>query len=378
MANCPRCLAIIDDGSAYCGGCGRPRIVDSLRNPVVRTTWRLPWVPIQQALLGALVVWLLITLGVAFLRELKVVRDSELLIQDNHFNEAWAQLKPFVAEHPDHAKGAFLCGRATIRLDLDDKAKACLTAASTASPQLAKELSDDFRGVLTARTRALGCSAQAFGYVLAKAEKLGAPFIPAVVGGLDQVLDSCRAGQGDRQAWLIGSILMKQHLADDLAASVYAAATGRALAQARYRDARMLALQGERVVPAHAANFEALLDGERRRVQVTVATLRGLCESLKVDPRYRSAASWCFPASAPPAVQTARDGWGKPVHYGPLAAAGSESCRPGFILVSFGAAKTQVQDGQQTPASGISCRLFPGANESWQLPERFWLPLESH
>jgi hypothetical protein len=376
MATCSRCLAFTDDATAYCSGCGKPRIAESLRAPVIPASWHIPSVPLQQTLVVVTAVWLLITCGVAFLREWKAVRDGEALIGESKFAPAWNQLGPFVAEHPEHAKGAFLCGQAALRLGFDAPAKECLDHLSSSSPELAAKLLDDFRGVLATKARTIDCSAATFTGLLDEASRLSAPLVDSVVGALDGTLDRCRAGSSDHEAWEIGAVLTKRGLAGDPVAKAYVAATNRALVQARYADARMLAQQGERVVPKHAADLEALLDGERRKVVATMTTLRGLCESIKVDPRYRSGFSWCFPAAAPPEVQAAKDGWGNPVHYLPQNAMGSDACRQGFVLAAYGVADRQEQGWPLTPASGIECRVSWGS-EGWQLPARVWLAKES-
>jgi hypothetical protein len=374
MVSCSRCLSITDSESAYCGTCGRPRIAESLRAPFTRPEWQIPLVPLQQLLLVVLALWLAITIGVAFLREFKAVRDSEKLLAENLYAPAWERLSPFVADHPEHDKGLLLCGKATIQLGLFQPAEDCLTKLTAVSPEMAKQLADDYRDVLSARARSLACSADAFRNLLAEAGTLGPSFAPSVLGGIDGVIETCRAARNEFEAWQFGTSLVRQGLGVELVAKGYVPALARALAQGRYADARAFAVQAEQINPARATDIEAVLDGERRKTQATIATLRSLCENLRSDAHYRQTASWCFPAGAPAAVLAAKDGWGKTVVYGAQDPPDDKGCRQGFVLASYGV-NGEPSAGKQTPAAGIACRFSSGI-ESWQLPNRFWLARE--
>ncbi len=59
MPSCPRCDTLIDAGWAFCGACGKPRITESLRIPVVQPDWQKR---VLQVLIGVVAFWLLITL----------------------------------------------------------------------------------------------------------------------------------------------------------------------------------------------------------------------------------------------------------------------------------------------------------------------------
>jgi hypothetical protein len=73
-------------------------------------------------------------------------------------------------------------------------------------------------------------------------------------------------------------------------------------------------------------------------------------------------------------VQAAKDGWGRTLHYAPLAASVPQGCELGFELTSYGGNGVKSND-RQSPGSGITCRFVYGS-ESWQLPNRFWLARE--
>ena len=123
MERCPRCSKVVEANWAYCPVCYRPRILESLQAPVVQPVWQ------RQVLLGLIAVaslWLLVTVGVAFLREAKAVRISRVLLSEGKTQEAWGLLQPFLAEHPEHRQALFLSGKATIRLGLKEEPKRCL------------------------------------------------------------------------------------------------------------------------------------------------------------------------------------------------------------------------------------------------------------
>src|SRR5881227_3679276 len=108
MSNCPRCLALTNDDFAYCAVCNRPRIVESLRAPMVPPNWLQP---LQKILLGVLSLWLVITLGVAAFREAKAVRDARQLLAQQDPKDAWALLGPFLQDNPEHKQGLLLGGQ---------------------------------------------------------------------------------------------------------------------------------------------------------------------------------------------------------------------------------------------------------------------------
>lgn len=381
MSNCPRCLALTNEDFAYCAVCGRSRIVESLRAPVIPPGWLRP---LQQIMLGVLSLWLVVTLGVAFLREAKAVRDARQLLAEQHPQEAWVLLEPFLQDHPRHEQGLLLGGQAAIRLSLmaqaDQRtqanylgqAKQRLGTLTEISPELGKQLGDDYSQVLAQGTRATGCNAAGFSSLLKSSQDLGTSFPPSVIAGLDGVVEACRQNRNDWELVRISSLLTEQGQAAELTGKGYVPAISKALEQARYNDARALAQQAVRIVPAGAGEVQKVLDAERAKVEATKKTLGDLCQALKNDPRNYIGDKWCFPTTIPASVQTAKDGWGKAIHYNIFAADTGQTCHPGGSLASYGAADEPPTKGERSsPASGITCRLVSGA-ESWQLPDSYW------
>jgi hypothetical protein len=367
MSNCPRCLALTNDDFAYCAVCNRPRIVESLRAPMVPPNWLQP---LQKILLGVLSLWLVITLGVAAFREAKAVRDARQSLAAEHPQEAWALLGPFLQDNPEHKQGLFVGGQAAIRLDLMADAQKCLGTLTGLSPELGKQLGDNYRQVLTGKARAIGCDAAGFSKLLEGAQSLGDSFPASVTAGLDGFVEACHKNQNDWAPVQVSSQLARQGQEIDLIGKGYVPAIGRALGGGRYNDAKVLAQYAVRAAPARAGEIKTVLDAERAKVTATKKTLGDLCQALQNDPRYHTGDTWCFPDVAPPNVQTARDGWGKAFVYTAFAPASGQTCHPGISLASYGAAGQPTQE-RLSPAGGITCNLVSGV-QTWQLPSKYW------
>jgi hypothetical protein len=316
--------------------------------------------------------WLVATVAVAFLREAKAVRDSRELLAQERAQEAWVLLAPFLGGHPEHQQALFLCGKATIRLSLETEAKQCLERLGELSPELTKSLDEDYRQVLSWQSRSLPCDVSAFGELLARAETLGQPYSASVLAGLDGVIEACRTARNEYEPWRFAALMAEKGWSANLVDQGYVPAIKRAASQTRYADAAALAHQAVRMVPDGSAAVEAALEDERGKVSQTVETLRGLCSDLQVDAKYRADGSWCFPAEIPPAVQAARDGWGRGLLYGPFDPDATSDCHQGFALTSYGGDAAETPDDYQSPAAEIVCSFVAGW-ESWQVPNRFWL-----
>lgn len=261
MERCPRCFKVIELSWPYCPVCRRPRILESLKAPVEQPAWR------QRALQGAVAffsLWLVITVGVAFLREAKAVRDSRALLAEGKAREAWSLLQPFLPTDPDHRQALFLCGKATIRLSLRDEAKMCLQRVEELSPELAQELREDYGPILAEQTRMAGCNAEAFQGLLEWGDELGANLANHVMGGLDEVVEACHALRYREDLPQIYAVLEERGQALALVERGYVPAISRAVAQARYQDAESLARRAINQVPEGAVAVEAALKDERR------------------------------------------------------------------------------------------------------------------
>jgi hypothetical protein len=316
--------------------------------------------------------WLIVTLGVAFLREAKAVRDARPLLAAGKAQEAWTLLGPFLQSHPRHEQGLLLGGQATIRLNQMTEAKQFIETLTEISPELGKQLGDDYRQFLSQKAQAVGCNPDAFLQLLSSAQSLGDSFPKSVTAGFGGVAEACqKAGSGWTSVHL-ASQLTDLGMGADLIKKGYVPAIGRALGQARYGDAKALAQQAVQAVPAEIGEVKKVLDGERAKVAATIKTLSGLCQSLKNDPRYHPGDSWCLPEIPPAAAQRARDAWGKSFVYTAFAPNPGQTCHPGASFTSHGASQAAEGEERQSPAAGITCSFAYGS-ESWQVPERYWL-----
>ena len=362
MERCPRCSKVVEVNWAYCPTCYRPRILESLQAPVVQTAWRRK---ILLGLIGLASLWLLVTVGVAFLREAKAVRVSRALLLEGRNEEAWQVLQPFLLSHPEHHQALFLCGKETIRLNLKDEPKACLQQLDQHSPELAKELRADYGPILTEKARSLGCNSEEFESQLGWGDALGGGFSENVINGLDAIVDACRADQNSRELPRIAEVLAKRGKAMAMMERGYIPAINKAVAGARYQEAEALARLAFRQVPEGKGLVDAALKEERQRVKTTEAILRRLRERVQGDESYRLGAYyWCFPSTGPTAVQSAKDGWGQAVQYRPRGEAFSyesrNGCHHGFEVVS-----------SRSPEIELNCRFWYG-EESCDFLGRFW------
>lgn len=198
MERCPRCSEAIESAWAYCPACGRSRILESLRVPAKTPDWQYK---VLRSLIVVLAVWLMVTIGVAFLREAKAVRDARQLLESGNAPEAWSTLEPFLAEHPEHEQALFLCAKANLALGDLTRAVDCAKRAPDLSPDLAAMLKMDLGAAIAAKSLALGCDPEAFKTLFGLAEQVGAPDLREVGKGLHPMIEACsQSGQMEKLA----------------------------------------------------------------------------------------------------------------------------------------------------------------------------------
>lgn len=367
MPDCSRCLAIIESGTDYCPVCNRPQIVESLR------AWEVPaWHgSMWRVVAGLLGFWLVTTLGIAFLREARAVSRSRQLLAEDQAAKAWSLLEPFLQDHPEHRQALFICGRATVRLGLENEAKHCLAGVIGQSPDLGKELKEDYRVVLTQKVHSVGCDAASFEQLLGWEEALGTSFGASVVAGLDRIVDACGGSGNYPELSRLSAIMTQKGQEGIMVEKGYVPAITRAMAQSRYPDAEGLARQAVQDIPGGAKAIDAALDSERRKVIATVDTLRRLCQEVAGNTQYWTGVAWCFPTEPPPSFQSARDGWGRSFVYTPSYPYGEPLCHQQFSVTSYGSDGGVTEHAGQTPAAEMSC-VFSSWSVAWRLPSEFW------
>lgn len=188
MERCPRCSEAIESVWAYCPTCGRSRILESLRVPVKTPDWQYK---VLRSLILVLGVWLMVTIGVAFLREAKAVRDARQLLATGKPQEAWNSLAPFLEEHPKHEQALYLCTEANIALGDLSIAGECFKRERDVSTDLASMLKPQLGSAITAKSLTLGCDSDAFKALFILAEEVGAPDPREVGKGLPGIVVSC-------------------------------------------------------------------------------------------------------------------------------------------------------------------------------------------
>lgn len=369
MSSCPRCLTVTEPGTAYCGACGKPRITEDLRTPTVRPDWQnAAW----EALILLFSIWLVVTAAVAYLREARAVRVAREQLTQGKNQEAWSLLAPFLEREPNHLQALFLCGKATVRLDLRAEMQRCLDQLRVASPDLAKDLETEARQVLSDKARALGCAPAPFLDLLAWAGQIEPSIATRMIANLDGIVEACRSAGADDQVNLIAASFSESGQVQSLMEKGYDPAIRKALAQARYGDAEVLAQKAIRLFPNTAAGVAAILEPERRKVTSTLTTLRELSSKLKTDPQIYGDFSWCFPLAAPQEIRTARDGWGREIIYHPRGEADGQGCYTGFTIMSLGSDGQKTPTLEPTPIQDIICWFSISQGEACQEPSRFW------
>lgn len=206
MERCPRCSETVEAGWAYCPVCGRARILESLRAPAEIPEWKYQ---VLRVLVVVLAAWLVVTFGVAFLREAKAVRDARQLLAAGDPQAAWNTLGPFLNEHPEHKQALLLCAQANVLLGNLAKAGECFLREQAASEKLAATLKPVLGTAIVEKAASLGCDPETFKNLFGLAETVGNPDPREVERGLSGVVMACNgSGEseklGDIAAFLAG------------------------------------------------------------------------------------------------------------------------------------------------------------------------------
>ncbi len=361
----------------FCATCGHPRIAESLEVPVKRPPW------LDQAILaGAAVVgvWLIITAGVAFLREAKALRWARAALEANDAGRAYRLVSPFVASHPRHAEALFLAGSSAIKTGRPQEAVAHYsTLVSLGEDKDAIERTGRLEAVyqkqILMNASRLDCGQSGYAQLYEAYATLGEPFRDTLFRSAASVASKCvvtgsRRKLNEPAYWLIHE---KNLDPESVVTALYVEPLKPTLERGQYQLARELARQGMSQWPQVKPQIDDIFSETRNRVARTVEGIQHLCANLVEDPEFRQGRSACFPASPPAAVTEQQDGWGNPVAYTPLALRAETQCYRGFELISLGADGKRTPDGALTAAMEISCRYERG-RQRLKSPDRFWFP----
>lgn len=213
MERCPRCSEAVEGSWAYCPTCGRSRILESLRRPAQTPDWQYK---VLRGLILVMAFWLVVTFGVAFLREAKAVRDARQSLVNGDPQEAWNRVAPFLAEHPEHKQALLLCGKANVLLGDLAKAADCFKRARQVSPKLAAELKLELGSAIEQKVFTVGCDPEAFKALFGLAEEVGAPDLRAMGNGLGGVIVACNRGSQAEMLVELTTFLAGKNRAMDL------------------------------------------------------------------------------------------------------------------------------------------------------------------
>ena len=369
MYQCARCGNEGTADVAYCQVCGQSRIGESLLSVRERPEW-LPTV--RFGLVAIALVWFIVTVGVAFLREAKALRRGRQALEAGQPATALSWLEPFVAERPRSEEGLALAATAAVRHDRIEDARRYRDALGQLSVQRSEAVDAIFRETIAARVAWIGCSPEGYQGLYPLYSPLGEEFAGQLQDGARRVVRRCFAeGDGDA-AFRLGRWLLSETSDPVLVTGLYIEEIKGVLAAGSYVEAATLAQQAARWIPEVGSEVHGIFDEERGRVRSTIEQIKALSARLRNDGRHRVGRFWCFPATLEGRHAVGQDGWGRPLAYAPLSHDATIQCYEGFELTSLGADGSLTPDDQNSPASEVTYRFIAG-QDSWSLPDRYWL-----
>ncbi len=378
MQTCALCHQSPAAADPFCANCDHPRIAESLMAPVQRPPWFDQAVRAGAAIVG---VWLLITVGVAFLREAKALRWARTALEANDPARAYGLVSPFVAAHPKHAEARYLAGSAAIKTGRSQEAVAhystLVSLGEGKDVERIGRLEAIYQKQIVMNASRLACGQSEYAQFYDTYAALGERFHETLVRSGANMAGRCVLSRNPRQRnepayWLIHE---KKLDAGVVVASLYVEPVKPTLERGEYQLARALAGQATSLWAQAEAQIDDILGETRERVARTVDGIRDLCASLVVEPEFRQGRSACFPASPPAAVTELRDGWGNPVAYTPLSLRAETQCHRGFELRSLGADVKLTPNSADTPDMEITCRYEPRrGRQRLRSPDKFWSP----
>lgn len=378
MQECTLCHHSTAPEDPFCSFCGHARIVESLQVPVVRPPWFEKVLMAGTAIVG---VWLIITVGVAFLREAKAVRRTRAALEANDAPQAYGWISPFVKSHPKHAEALYLAGISAVKTNRPKEAAAHYsTLVSMGEDKAAMERSSRLETIyheqILVKASRLQCGQSPYQTFYEAYDVLGEKFRDTLVRSGASVARKCvgsdRASRANEPGyWLIHE---KKFDPEFVVSTLYIGPLKSAFEQGQYQLARDLAEQGMRLWPKAKAQIDDMLGEIRNQFAKNLEGIQDLCSSLGNDPELRRGGSVCFPASPPAAVINHRDSWGNPVIYEPFSLDEETQCYRGFELISLGVDARETPADTATPAMEIRCRYEWGRPRLSPRPDRFWLP----
>lgn len=373
MQTCALCQNPTAPRDPFCSICGHARIVESLRASTDRPPWSERALVAGAAIIG---IWLIITLGVAFLREAKAVRRAREALALDNVDLAYHWISPFVPTHQDHIEALFIAGVAAMKTSRPEEAQAhyfklgAMTEEEDAVERK-RQLEEVYHDQIPKNAALLECGQSPYEQFYESYNALGDQFRNTIVRSGAAVARKCvgsrqRGMANEPGYWLINAKGIDPEL---VVRSLYLEPIKPALERGQYLLAANLALQGLGLWPEARTTIDELFSDIREQTGQAVVGLQDLCS--KVNSEYHQGRSSCFPETAPDLVTTFRDAWGNPVYYAPLHQ--WRECYSGFQLVSLGADAKPSPNDTETAATDIICS-YQWDRRQWRGPDRFWLP----
>ncbi len=381
MQECTQCHRATPAASPFCTVCDHERIPESLLAP---RTLRARSVHAFEGAAAVVGLWLIVTVGVAFLREAQALRWSREDLAAGRAEKAYDRVSPFLAAKPKHTEALLLAGRAGVRSGRIEAAVAHYATLeaidSRASRKRTKRLRATFDEELPSVASALPCGQADFAALFELFDPVAQTFRETLMQAASALTMKCIIDQNPRVAnepgyWLIHA---KGFDPQPVTTQLFIEPIASSIENENFLQARRLAEVGTSLWPASEKRFDEALSETRSRVGLTMDLVRTMVAEMSKDPAFRQGSSRCFPAAAPAAVIARRDAWGNPLTYTPAAPDRRQpECHRAFALTSMGADGKKTAADASTPAADLSCMVTQWGREECDRIDRFWLPPRS-
>ncbi len=384
MPRCKSCDQLLAEDSPFCQYCGNSRIVESLTTPRKPPEWLDRALSVATIVLG---LWLLVTIGIAFLREAKALRRARAAIETNNLSQANSWIEPWLARHPNHPEALFLAGNAAIKLGFSKDAiqhfQTLSTLRDSGSKRAAErvnKLTSIFQKQLPINSLRFQCGQSQYADFYNTFIELGPEMEDALLDSAANVASKCitladRRRKNEPAYWLI-----KEKGLDParVVSFVYLRPLENAMAKKNYDPVEELAAQALAQWPESSTRVHEALSEIRGQVTLTTQKIRDLCTSLTQSKSYYNGRLACFPKSTPEEVAGQIDAWGHPFVYTAQEPDEDSKCYRGFEIASLGVELKRNQSSPNAtynPQMGVACGSAGGRRPRLvsPIPNNFWL-----
>lgn len=380
MQACKRCHRATADHGPFCTTCDHERIPESLLAPRELPTWSGRVAEVAVVVVG---LWLLVTFGIAFLREAQALRWARTSLAMGDAERAYKLISPFLESHPSHVEALLLAGSAAIKTPRHQQAASLYSRLASLEGKGARARLEQLRKLhdeeIPRLASELPCGQTAFAQLFETFEGLGQDYLPTLLNAGARLttqcaLDSYRQRANEPAFWLIHTKELDPEL---VVTTLFLGPMAPALEGHQFLLARRLAEIGSSLWPEGTEQIESRLEKTRQRVGSTLGVLKDALTEVRQDPTFRTGRSPCFPPKPPAALAERRDAWGNRLLYSATSPSQQTQCFRAFALTSLGADGRQTPDDQSSPAMDFSCNVSRYGQERCNVRDRFWLPRQS-